>query len=142
MPAIGHVAVDGVAGIAVGVLFPLDQEHLHGLDLGSLGGGDLLGQFDDLGIGGPVRNQCRHFDGLLVVRNHVGGERDVIGVESGGLRGHRGLLGVFEFGVAVGSGAVTGGQEQGGGQSGQDCGDASDDGRHDTTLPDTPPGYR
>ena len=83
----------------------------------------------------------RQLDGLLVVRNHVGGERDVVGVEAGGLPGDDGLVGVLVVGVAVGRRAGTRGQEQRGHEGGHDGGDASDARRHDPTVPDTPPGY-
>ena len=70
----GHLVV-GVHRLVRGrirhPLTALTQPLLHELDLVSLRGVDTPGDVDQLGQVGAVGHQCRHFDGLVMVRNHV-----------------------------------------------------------------------
>ena len=80
--------------VVLGIFVPLHEEHLHDVDLGLLRGRDLAGQRDEVGVGGVIGNHADSSIGLFVVRNHVGGERDIVGVEAGGLPGDDGSVAV------------------------------------------------
>jgi hypothetical protein len=64
-------------------LAPLLKPARHRVDLGLLGGADLLGQVEHLLASSLVGCQFGYLHCLTVVRDHLGGESDVGGVVVG-----------------------------------------------------------
>ena len=87
--------------VVLGISSHCTRNTLQRLDLGLLRGGDLGGQLDECGVGGPVGHHRRQLDGLLVVRNHVGGEAWSSALKPGGLRVLDGFLRRVRSGVVI-----------------------------------------
>jgi hypothetical protein len=133
------VASASAVRVVLGVLVPLHEEDPHGVDLGLLFDRYLFRDRNDFGVCRALGHHGRQVDRLLMVRDHVRHEREVVGVEAGGLTGDDGLVGLWV--VVVAFGTATRGQDQRGDECDEDGDDTTDAGGHDTTVPHTPPGY-
>ena len=133
--AVGHVVhvVTGVGVVAHGlgdVLAPFGEPVGHRLDLGGLGGADVLGELLDLGVEGPAEGQVDHRQRLGVVGDHVGGEGDVGVVVLGGA--DLGRLSAACVGV-VAAGGEAGTEREGEGERAEGAGTGVGLGVHGST---------